>query len=105
MLPTAILLGIGNSFFHTWGGKQVAMKTHNDIRALGVIVSTGAFGLAIGTVFCSWTLLFTFLLALGLLAMAYLAIDFKHEFKKVSAGDKLDIHMASGGGFAVILTR
>lgn len=79
MLPTAILLGTGNSFFHTWGGKQVAMKTHNDIRALGVFVSTGAFGLAIGAVFCSWTLLFAFLLALSLLAMAYLAIDFMHD--------------------------
>ena len=79
MLPTAILLGIGNSFFHTWGGKQVAMKTHNDIRALGVFVSTGAFGLAIGAVFCSWALLFAFLLILSLLAMAYLAIDFKHD--------------------------
>ena len=79
MLPTAILLGTGNSFFHTWGGKQVAMKTHNDIRALGVFVSTGAFGLAIGAVFCSWALLFAFLLVLSLLAMVYLAIDFKHD--------------------------
>ncbi|MBR3743966.1 MAG: glycoside hydrolase family 97 protein [Bacteroidales bacterium] len=33
------------------------------------------------------------------------ATDYKHEFKDVRAGDKLDIHMAPGGGFAVILTR
>ena len=33
------------------------------------------------------------------------ATDFKHEFKSVSAGDKLDIHMASGGGFAIVLTQ
>ena len=31
--------------------------------------------------------------------------DYKREFKDVKAGDKLDIHMAAGGGFAVILTR
>ena len=33
------------------------------------------------------------------------ATDFKHEFKSVAAGDKLDIHMAPGGGFAVVLTQ
>ena len=77
MLPTAILLGLGNSFFHTWGGRQVAMKTHNDIKALGLFVSTGAFGLAIGAVFCSWPLLYSFLIALCVLAATYLAIDFK----------------------------
>ena len=33
------------------------------------------------------------------------ATDFKHEFKDVKAGDKLDIHMAPGGGFAVVLTK
>ena len=48
IMPTAVLLGIGNSLFHVWGGKQVAVNTGNDIRALGVFVSTGAFGLAVG---------------------------------------------------------
>ncbi len=33
------------------------------------------------------------------------ATDFKHEFKTVAAGDKLDIHMAPGGGFAIVLTK
>ena len=33
------------------------------------------------------------------------ATDFKHEFKDVKAGDKLDIHMAPGGGFALVLTK
>ncbi|MBQ3659736.1 MAG: glycoside hydrolase family 97 C-terminal domain-containing protein, partial [Bacteroidales bacterium] len=33
------------------------------------------------------------------------ATDFKREFKNVSADEPLNIHMASGGGFAVILTK
>ena len=29
----AVLLGIGNSLFHVWGGKQTVVKAGNDIRA------------------------------------------------------------------------
>lgn len=75
MMAVAVMLGMGNSLFHVWGGKQVAMKTGNDIRALGVFVSTGAFGLAIGFVFFSWPLLYAFLLLICLLAVAYLQED------------------------------
>ena len=56
---TAVTAGVGNSLFHVWGGKQTALKTSNDIRALGVFVSTGAFGLSIGYILCSWALLYT----------------------------------------------
>ena len=66
---TSVLLGMGNSLFHVWGGKQVAVHTGNDIRSLGVFVSTGAFGLAVGAVFASWVLLYVFLLAMGVLAI------------------------------------
>ena len=66
---TPVLLGMGNSLFHVWGGKQTAVHTGNDIRALGVFVSTGAFGLAIGAVFASWALLYVFLLGIGALAI------------------------------------
>ncbi len=79
MLPTATLLGMGNSFFHTWGGKQVAMKTDNDIRALGFFVSTGAFGLSVSIVFHSWALLYGILLASCVLAGTYLILDLKVE--------------------------
>lgn len=67
IVPT--LLGLGNSLFHVWGGKQMAVRTGNDIRALGVFVSTGVFGLAIGAVFASWFLLYAFLMGICLLAM------------------------------------
>ena len=60
----ATLLGIGNSLFHVWGGRLVAIQTKNDIRALGIFVSTGAMGLAIGFVACSWGLLSAMIVAI-----------------------------------------
>ena len=72
LMTTATLLGIGNSLFHVWGGKQMSAATGNDIRALGVFVSTGAFGLALGMLLCSWLTLFCFLLAIHLLSTVLL---------------------------------
>ena len=74
-----VLLGMGNSLFHVWGGKQVVLKTGNDMRALGLFVSTGAFGLAVAMVFFSLSLLYFFLLALCLLALAYLKLEQNDE--------------------------
>lgn len=70
MFSAATLLGLGNSLFHVWGGKLTAVTTGNDIRALGVFVSTGAFGLAVGGLFFSWPLAFVFLLLICLLSVA-----------------------------------
>ena len=75
MFVVATLLGVGNSLFHVWGGKQTALLTDNDIRAVGAFVSTGALGLAVGFVFYSWTLLNIFLLAIGMLVAVYLYCD------------------------------
>ena len=75
MLSVAVLLGMGNSLFHVWGGKQEAVTTGNDMRALGTFVSTGAFGLALGIVFFSWPLLYVALLAIYLLSTAYVHLD------------------------------
>ena len=59
-----ILLGLGNSLFHVYGGKYVAVTSHNDIRVMGVFVSTGSVGLALGLGFSSPTLLAVFTLTL-----------------------------------------
>ena len=75
MAVVAVLLGVGNSLFHVWGGKLVAVQTENDIRALGVFVATGAFGLSIGMLFFSWPLLYAFLLSICLLSMLCLNLD------------------------------
>ena len=75
LILVAVLLGAGNSLFHVWGGKQTVVKTGNDIRALGVFVSTGALGLAVGLVFFSWTLLYGLLLAIMALAVIYVRWD------------------------------
>ena len=77
MLGVATLLGLGNSLFHVWGGKEVARLTGNDIRALGVFVSTGAFGLAVGAVFASWLLLYLLLLFICLLSVACIRMELK----------------------------
>lgn len=79
VMVVAILLGMGNSLFHVWGGKQVAVRTGNDMRALGIFVSTGAFGLSLGVVFFSWFLLYAALLSICLLSTAYVHFDFKTE--------------------------
>ena len=70
----AILLGMGNSLFHVWGGKRVAVLTHNDIRALGVFVATGAMGIAIGVVYASWLLLYGLLTAIALTTVVAIRI-------------------------------
>ena len=75
MPVVATMLGGGNSLFHVWGGKQVAVGTDNDIRALGVFVATGAFGLSLGMVFFSWALLYLLLISFCLLALASLNIE------------------------------
>ena len=72
LMLVAVLLGAGNSFFHVWGGKQTVVFMGNDMRALGVFVSTGALGLSVGFVCCSWVLLYALLLAVVALAIVYL---------------------------------
>ena len=75
LIVVAVLLGAGNSLFHVWGGKQTVVQTGNDIRALGVFVSTGALGLAVGFVCCSWALLYGLLLAIVAVSIAYVRFD------------------------------
>ena len=75
MLLVALLLGLGNSLFHVWGGKQTVVKAGNDLRALGLFVSTGALGLAVNMVFRSWPLLYVLLLTYVLLAVIYVGCD------------------------------
>ena len=70
----AILLGMGNSVFHVYGGKYVAVISRNDIRAMGFFVSTGAVGLAIGIGFSNHILLAAFLLA-------FLVVSYLHMHK------------------------
>ena len=75
MFAVAVLLGLGNSLFHVWGGKQTVVTYGNDMPAMGVFVSTGALGLSLGVVFHSWNLLQVFLVVLCLLALVYVLLD------------------------------
>lgn len=101
LLIMSLLLGMGNSLFHVWGGKQTAIRTENDIRALGVFVSTGAFGLAIGVVFASWLLLYAFLLGIGVLAVA--ALKFSEGKAPYDEAFPADLKLWEGIWFIVAL--
>lgn len=70
MWVTVTVLGLGNSAFHVWAGRLTTLHTHNDIRWLGVFVSTGAVGLSIGTLLSSWAL--AWLLVIGITGFTYL---------------------------------
>ena len=74
-----VLLGMGNSLFHVWGGKQVVLKAGNDMRALGLFVSTGVFGLSVAMVFFSLPLLYVFLLLICVLSLLYLKLETESE--------------------------
>lgn len=50
-LLSVLLIGLGNSVFHVAGGKYVTDKSGNGIVELGIFVSTGAIGLALGQAF------------------------------------------------------
>ncbi|MDE6584144.1 MAG: hypothetical protein K2K15_01955 [Anaeroplasmataceae bacterium] len=58
---SAICLGIGNSFFHICGGKDVTIHSNNDIISLGIFVSTGAIGLMLGQRYVSDILIIVFI--------------------------------------------
>lgn len=57
---SSLFLGIGNSFFHICGGKEISCTTKNDMVSLGIFVSTGAIGLMLGQRYYSTWLLFGF---------------------------------------------
>ena len=92
LILVAVLLGAGNSLFHVWGGMQTVIKTGNDIRALGVFVSTGALGLAVGLVCRSWALLYGLLLAYVAVGIAYV----HSEFVSARAGESEDTRIERG---------
>lgn len=68
----AVLVGLGNSLFHVYGGKFVGETTGNDIRHLGVFVSSGAIGLALGSGLASLPTLAIGILMLGALIGIFL---------------------------------
>ena len=76
LLPLcAVLLGMGNSFFHVWGGKQTAVLSGNDMRSLGIFVSSGVLGLTVGVLYASWWLLAAMLLLVSVLGAVVSRIE------------------------------
>ena len=96
-----VLAGMGNSLFHVWGGKQVVLKAGNDMRALGLFVSTGAFGLAVSMVFSSVSLLCAFLLAISMLAFVYVRLEMGYAGLEIN--EKPSSFPSVGVGFLLFL--
>ena len=74
-VTVAVTIGIGNSLFHVWGGKQTATDSHNDIRQLGVFVATGGMGLVVGILYHAWWLLALMLALLCIAAAVQLRLN------------------------------
>lgn len=68
-----VLIGLGNSLFHVTGGRVVTRRTQNDLRHLGVFVSSGAVGLVVGAKLGSVLTLAAIAALLVLLVWALLA--------------------------------
>lgn len=84
VMSVSVLLGMGNSMFHVWGGKQTVIKKGNDMRHIGVFVSTGALGLAVGFVLCSWALLYIFLLSICVLGFIFVKMELDMKFAQMT---------------------
>lgn len=92
--PAIVLVGLGNSLFHVFGGKSVAVSTGNDMRHLGIFVSSGALGLLVGGM-CDSTLP----LAAIMLILALLGITLYRccPLQALTASPLAHIHIEKGG--------
>lgn len=90
----AVLIGLGNSMFHVYGGKFVAVKTNNNMRHLGIFVSTGALGLFLGGRYAS---VFTLYIIMG--AMVAASALFLYNLKCVESADVASERAIKGVGF------
>ena len=70
-LLVALLMGLGNSLFHVYGGKFVTEQTGNDAPTLGLFVSTGALGVTLGSLFPSLWLWGTAMVCIGVLTLFF----------------------------------
>lgn len=82
---SVILLGLGNSIFHISGGKYVISKTKNNMIDLGVFVSSGALGLAIG---CNYNSLYLKYSLYILIVIVTIIILISKESKEIIQNQK-----------------
>lgn len=69
------LIGMGNSVFHVYGGRVVALGTANDKRHLGIFVSSGALGLLFGSQSATLTGWLTIVLSLLVITFIYIKYE------------------------------
>ena len=76
---SAIILGLGNAFFHIAGGYHVIKSTKNDIASLGIFVSSGAIGVCLGQRFSGIYILITFIALALICSTIVLFTNVKYE--------------------------
>lgn len=108
-IALAVIAGIGNGAFHAGAGYSVLMGDTERAAGLGVFVSTGAIGLAIGTAdagfFSKGCWAFIALFALLALALGYFSLDkrFAAYLPERSGGAELSLDVPKGGAFALAM--
>jgi MFS transporter, FSR family, fosmidomycin resistance protein len=100
----AVLMGLGNAFFHVGGGICVLRAAGHKASAAGIFIAPGAIGLAAGTVLSRTALPelaghFICLAIMVLCAAAILLFDFDKKTVPVAATN----HAPNGGLFYVVL--
>ena len=81
-LVAVFFIGVGNALFHVAGGKYVTDKSGNDVSHLGIFVSTGAVGLALGRRFLTIGGLVPLLFALLISCTLIMVFSAEPENKK-----------------------
>lgn len=101
-------IGMANSLFHVAGGKYVTSKSGNDISHLGIFVSTGAVGLALGQRYAGALALIIVFFGITILGTAVMVLskeeedkEYPEEFKAQNNAKKLALLAVAG----VVLAR
>ncbi len=95
VLPTppvvnALFLGLGNALFHVAGGMLSISKEPHRARFLGVFVAPGAVGLALGTAFSQFLVVYALFAALLCALFFFVSKEAKGEFQKFE-GESCDL--------------
>ena len=106
-LLATLFIGLGNSAFHVAGGKYISDKSGNDVSCLGIFVSTGAVGLALGNLYSAFYPLPYILFGMLLICLALILVSEDAEDREChkSFDGGLDSGVAIDLVLAVVLAR
>ena len=106
VLPAAIILGIGNAFFHVGGGTDVLNSSTKKASILGIFVSPGAFGIYYGTILGKQSADYSmqFIVALLVMAIVIVLADYLSGSTISSNNVPVSLHSGKNLGAVVAIT-